>query len=41
LVEFFRGIIIMDSNLGRDTRLRCIIAGKEWILPPPPPISPE
>ena len=40
LVEFFRGIIIMDSNLGRDTRLRCIIAGKEWILPPPP-ISPE
>ena len=35
LVEFFRDKIIMDSSLGKDARLSCIIAGKELILPPP------
>jgi hypothetical protein len=31
LVEFFRDKIITYSGLGRDARLSCLIAGKEWI----------
>jgi len=34
-VEFFGDKIIIDSSLGRDARLSCLIAGKKWILPPP------
>ena len=35
LVEFFGDRIIIDFGLERDARLTYIIAGKEWIWPPP------
>jgi len=34
-VEFFRVRIIIDSGLGKDARLSCIIVGMKWIWPPP------